>query len=127
MPARVRIGRRGKEQDARVTGVASISGHGCCVGVNLTVPSGALPDVGVCFATDDPNTAILVRKLAEALDAAGVAWRADDVPCDKCGKSNDRAAFANYCSACAGEHKTRVERDPEYRPIGAPDPRRIEH
>lgn len=78
MPARVRIGLRGKEQDARVTGVASISGHGCCVGVNLTVPNGALPDVGVCFATDDPNTAILARKLVAALETAGIDWREEE-------------------------------------------------
>lgn len=72
---RVRIGLRGKEQPARVTGVASVSGHGCSVGVTLTVPSGALPDVWVAFATDDPNTALLARKLVTALDAAGIEWR----------------------------------------------------
>jgi hypothetical protein len=79
MPPRVRVGLRGKEQDARITGVASISGHGCCVGVNFTVPSGALPDVGVYFATQDPNTAMLARKLVAALEAAGVDWRQEPV------------------------------------------------
>lgn len=72
---RVRIGLRGKEQLARITGVANMEGHGCSVGVNLTIPSGALPDVGVAFETRDPNTAILARKLVAALDAAGIDWR----------------------------------------------------
>jgi hypothetical protein len=72
---RVRVGRKGKEQEARITGVATCTSHGCAVGVNATVPSGALPDVWMAFATDDPNTAILARKLVEALDAAGIDWR----------------------------------------------------
>jgi hypothetical protein len=66
-----------EEQPARITGVASMSGHGCSVGINLTVLGGRLPDVGVAFATDDPNTAILARKLVAALDAAGIDWESE--------------------------------------------------
>jgi hypothetical protein len=76
---RIRIGKRGKEQPARITGVAIVNGHGCSVGINLTVPNGSLPDVGVFFAADDPSTAALARRLVGALEAAGVAWR-DDGP-----------------------------------------------
>jgi hypothetical protein len=54
-----------------------MSGHGCSVGINLTVLGGRLPDVGVAFATDDPNTAILARKLVAALDAAGIDWESE--------------------------------------------------
>lgn len=72
---RVRVGRRGKEQEARITGVATCSSHGCIVGVNATVPSGALPDVWMAFSHDDPSTVLLARKLVEALEARGIDWR----------------------------------------------------
>lgn len=65
--ARVRLGLRGKEQPAKITAVANVSGHGCAVGVNLHVTNGALPDMWAAFATDDPMTAILALKLVEAL------------------------------------------------------------
>jgi ribosomal protein L37E len=41
------------------------------------------------------------------------------VPCDKCGKPNDRAAESNYCSACAAAYQARIRRDPEQRPVGS--------
>jgi hypothetical protein len=73
MSARVRIGKKGKEQPALVTGV--LGGSGNWVGVDLMVTNGSLPDVRVFLSPDDPNTAILMRKLARALDAAGVDWQ----------------------------------------------------
>lgn len=78
MSARVRIGKRGKEQPAIVTGV--LGNRANWVGVDLYVTNGSLPDVRVFLAPDDPNTAILARKLAAALDAAGVDWRTETRP-----------------------------------------------
>lgn len=100
--ARVRIGKRGKEQPARIVGVPSMSGHGCEVGVDLTVPNGALPDVRVAFATDDPNTAILARKLVKALNDAGIDWRGD------AGHTEHDGAKRCDCDACRAQFPARA-------------------
>ena len=73
MSARVRIGKRGKEQPAIITGI--LGGSGNKVGVDLFVTNGSLPDVRVFFSSDDPNTAILARKIVAALESAGIDWR----------------------------------------------------
>lgn len=75
MSARVRIGKRGKEQPAIVTGVLGNSAG--WVGMDLLVTNGSLPDVRVFLSPDDPNTALLARRLATALEAAGTDWRTE--------------------------------------------------
>lgn len=142
---RIRIGKRGKEQPAQITGVQTLKGYGLSVGVNATVPSGALPDVWMGFASDDPNTAILARKLVEALESAGIDWRDDGthrcacgasleneqvldecdacfakrcIPCDRCEGPNERANESNYCASCAAEFQAQTRRNPECSPVG---------
>ena len=39
------------------------------------------------------------------------------VPCDKCGKPNDRADEGNYCASCADAYRKRVGAEYETRPV----------
>lgn len=67
MAARVRIGKRGKEQPAVVAAVSNVEGHGCKVGVHVWTTNDSLPEVFVALNPADPHVVLLTRKLLASL------------------------------------------------------------